>query len=125
MPTRFAKQLVQIVRGGIALGMPRAAALDVAKRCAADTMPPLRLTVLGDVAGYPDTPTADVVKRLQLPRNTVDRVLRELHLLGLLVVDDRPWGATGVRWVYSLAETVDQETLRSLNLSRNVARGKQ
>ncbi len=125
MPTRFAKQLVQIVRGGIALGMSRKDALDVAKRCAADTMPPLRLAVLGDVAKYPETPTSDVVKRLQLPRQTVDRVLRELHLLGLLTVDDRQWGTSGVRWIYSLASTVDRDALGSLSLTRNVSGSQQ
>jgi hypothetical protein len=42
MPTRFAKQLVQIVQGAAALGMDRESALAVAARCAADSMPPLR-----------------------------------------------------------------------------------
>ncbi len=32
------------------------------------------------------------MKRLQLPRKTVDRVLQELHLLGLLVVAKVPRG---------------------------------
>lgn len=120
MPTRYAKQLVQIVRGGIALGMGRKDAFDVARRCAADSMPPLRLAVLGDVADHPATSTADAVKRLQLPRATVDRVLRELHLLGLLAVTDIPWG-NGIRWIYSLSTSVNADVLRVLNLTRNVS----
>ena len=37
MPTRFAKQLAQIVRGGLAIGMNRADALRLALRCARDS----------------------------------------------------------------------------------------
>ena len=53
MPTRFAKQLVQIARGGLLLGMDRETAMGVAARCCHDTMPPLRRRVLADVAGAP------------------------------------------------------------------------
>jgi hypothetical protein len=34
MPTRFGKQLAQMVRGGIAIGMSRGAAVRLALRCA-------------------------------------------------------------------------------------------
>lgn len=120
MPTRYAKQLVQLVRGGLALGMSREKAMSAAKRCGGDSMPPLRLDVLGDVATHPSSPTADVVKRLQLPRKTVDRTLQELHLLGLLIVADKEWGQ-GVRWVYSLAPDVSTGVLREVRkLARNV-----
>jgi hypothetical protein len=54
MPTRFAKQLVQLVRGGMAVGMPRADAVAIATRCAADSMPPLRLHVLTAVIDIRD-----------------------------------------------------------------------
>ncbi|TMR41520.1 ArsR family transcriptional regulator [Actinomadura geliboluensis] len=118
MPTRFTKQLGQIVRGGIALGMPREEALAVAVRCAGDSMPPLRLRVLLDVAAHPDSPTRDVVKRLQLPRKTVDRVLQELHLLGLLTVDEVEYGNDRVRWIYSLAEEISRPAVEKL--ARNV-----
>lgn len=101
MPTRFAKQLVQVLRGGLALGMTRPVAMATALRCAGDSMPPLRLRVLHDVHQYSYSTTSDVVKRVQLPRKTVDRLLQELHLLGLLSVDEVPWGQS-VRWAYSL-----------------------
>jgi hypothetical protein len=104
-------------------------ALAAAVRCAADTMPPLRLRVLADVAKHPDSGTAKVVKRLQLPRSTVDRTLQELHLLGLLTVDDERYGKTEetarVRWIYSLADTVDADSLEGLTdpgkFTRNVS----
>lgn len=117
MPTRLAKQLVQLARGGLALGMTRAEAMAVAARTAADTMPPLRLQVLINVAAHPDSATSDVVRAVQLPRNTVDRTLQELHLLGLLEVDAAEYGQR-TRWMYSLAEHVDRATLEML--SRNV-----
>jgi hypothetical protein len=120
MPTRLAKQLVQVARGGLALGMTRDAAMGVVDRVAADTMPPLRLRVLDDVSVNPNTPTADVVKRLQLPRKTVDRVLQELHLLELLTLDSIEHGAT-TRWFYTLAGDVDKGALE--RLARNVSRG--
>ena len=123
MPTRFAKQLVGIVQGGLSLGMTRDYAMGAAVRCAADSMPPLRRRVLGDIASHPISPTAEVVKRLQLPRQTVDRVLQELHLLGLLVVADEPWGQGKVRWVYSLAPDVSAATLA--RFTRNVSKGGQ
>jgi hypothetical protein len=113
MPTRLAKQLVQLARGGLALGMDRGSAMAVVARCAADTMPPLRLRALADVAKHPGTPTADVVKRLQLPRMTVDRLLRELHLLELLTVNELEYGSS-VRWANSLADDVSRAALARL-----------
>jgi hypothetical protein len=119
MPTRFAKQLVAIFRGAVAIGMTREEAMTTAMRTATDSMPPMRRQILLDVAGNPNSLTADVVKRLQLPRQTVDRTLQELHLLGLLVVDELTYGDSGkTRWIYSLAETIDRASLA--RFTRNV-----
>ncbi len=41
MPTRFAKQLGQVVRGAAALGVSRHDALRLAIRCARGSIPPL------------------------------------------------------------------------------------
>jgi hypothetical protein len=111
MPTRFAKQLVQIVRGGLVLGLDPETAMGVAARCCHDTMPPLRRKVLADVAANPLSGTAKVVASLQLPWTTVDRTLQELHLLGCLVVDEEPYGQGKVRWIYRLAPGVDEAVL--------------
>lgn len=113
MPTRFAKQLAQLARGGLALGMSRDDALKVAVRCAGDTMPPMRLKVLLDVSDNARSLTKDVVKRVQLPRKTVDRLLQELHLLGLLEVDEEPYG-NSTRWRYSLADPERKAALQKL-----------
>jgi hypothetical protein len=120
VPTRLSKQLAQLARGGIALGMDREAAMAVVQRCAADTMPPMRRDILLDVAAHPDTATSEVVKRLQVPRKTVDRVLQELQLLGLLTVNSIDYGEH-TRWIYSLAPDVSRPALA--RLAGNVSRG--
>jgi hypothetical protein len=101
-PTRLAKQLTQVLRGAMAIGMDHDSALDLTMRCARDSMPPLRLAVLKDVANHPGddglgSPVMDIRRRLQKPRTTTDRTLQALHILGLLicheeerVVGDRP-----------------------------------
>ncbi len=114
MPTRFAKQLTQVVLGGCALGMPRTAALRLAVRCARDSMPPLRLAIVDDIAAHPDSSTADVRKRLGKPRATVDRQLQALHMLGVLVCQEEEvvWaGREATRWHYSLADGIDPHAL--------------
>ncbi len=55
MPTRFAKQLNQIVRGAVAVGMDGADAMRLAIRCARDSMPPLRLAIIEDLAEHPNS----------------------------------------------------------------------
>ncbi|WP_246859842.1 helix-turn-helix domain-containing protein [Mycobacterium helveticum] len=114
MPTRFAKQLAQILRGAVALGMDRAGALRLAIRCARDSMPPLRLAIIDDLAANPQSSTSDVRKRVDKPRNTVDRQLQALHLLGVLTVDEVAEGQAfdkRTRWLYSLAAEIDSSSI--------------
>jgi hypothetical protein len=88
MPTRFAKQLAQVMRGALAIGMDRPEAMALVIRCARNSMPPLRLAILEDVAANPGSRIVDVRRRLQRPRATADRALQALHVLGLLVCDE-------------------------------------
>jgi hypothetical protein len=118
MPTRFAKQLTQIVRGGMALGMPRGRVMDLATRCAGDSMPPLRLAVLLDVLAHPDSSVPEVRRRMQKPRNTVDRCLQDLHMLGLLELHEREISATKTQWRYSLASRDHDHALSLLRVSQ-------
>jgi hypothetical protein len=114
MPTRFAKQLAQVVRGAVAVGVGRDAAVRLAIRCARDSMPPLRLAILDAVAADPESSTQDVRKRVGKPRATVDRQLQALHMLGVLECDEVeiPYGeGTRTRWLYSVAETIDPAAL--------------
>lgn len=110
MPTRFAKQLAQVMRGAVAVGIDRDDALRLALRCARDSMPPLRLAIIDDVAQHPGSPTRDVRKRLDQPRNTVDRQLQALHMLGVLTVHEDTSGP-GTVWKYSLAPGIDPNAL--------------
>ena len=97
--------------------------MKVAARCCHDTLPPLRRTVLADVAGHPDSFTPDVADRVQIPKTTVDRTLQELQLLGLLHVEHIKWGeGERVRWAYSLAEGIDRGDLGRI-CTRNVSKG--
>jgi hypothetical protein len=115
MPTRFIKQLTQLVRGGLALGMRRAAVLRLALRCARDSFPPLRSEILLDLARNPVSRPADVSKRIIKPYRTVRRELEALHTLGLLCCDEEQTttddGKTHTIWRYSLAEGFDRDTL--------------
>jgi hypothetical protein len=88
MPTRFSRQLTQIMRGGLAIGMSRTEAMALVMRCARNSMPPLRLAILEDIAANPNSRIIDVRRRLQRPRATTDRALQALHVLGLLVCDE-------------------------------------
>lgn len=126
MPTRFAKQLTQIVRGSMALGMDRTHALRLAIRCARDSMPPLRLKIIDDVAANPNTPTKDVRKRIGLPRATVDRELQALNMLGVLQVEEVD-GINPVNlrettvWHYTLADHIDPDALKYENTVPEIA----
>lgn len=113
-PTRFAKQLYQLFRGALAIGVERRAALRLALRCARDSMPPLRLAILDDVAAHPGTLTTDVRRRLQKPRATVDRQLQALHMLGVLACDEdesERFGKVVTHWRYRLADGIDPTVL--------------
>lgn len=116
MPTRFAKQLTQVMRGAVALGADRSAALRLAIRCARDSMPPLRLAILDDVALHPQSAVKDVRRRLGKPRATVDRELQALHMLGVLTVEEEEGEHRGLPvtvWRYSVTEGINPNALDS------------
>jgi hypothetical protein len=116
MPTRFAKQLIQIMRGGLAIGMKRKAALKLILRCAWDSVPKLRLQLLRDVAAHPDSTSSNIRRRLQKPRFTVEQTLQALHILGLMTCREQEVvRGTRTEWIrhYSLAQRVDRSLLLS------------
>lgn len=114
MPTRFAKQLGQLLRGALTIGHTHDHALQTALRVARDSIPPLRAAILADIAEHPGSPTRNVVKRLQRPRTTIDRALQELHLIGLLRVDEAIPGSLDMSWHYHLADGVSPVLIKSL-----------
>jgi hypothetical protein len=110
-PTRFVKMLGQLVRGGLAIGLDLDHCMRLAFRVAHDSLNPMRLVCLLDVAAHPFTRTTDVAERVQKPRVTVDRYLQELHILGLLRSEKV---GDGQGWRYTLADSVDPYALDML-----------
>jgi hypothetical protein len=88
MPTRFVKQLVLIFRGALSIGIDRNAAMALALRCARDSIPPIRLSVLEDLAAddndLDNCRVTDIAKRLRKPWTTVKRTLEALWVLKLV-----------------------------------------
>jgi hypothetical protein len=118
MPTRFAKQLVQLLRGAIAIGMTATESMRLAMRCARDSIPPLRRDILLDLANNPGSQAVDVRKRISKPRNTVRRELECMHMLGLFrCVETEDIAFDGKRITHShyhLADDYDEATLRAM-----------
>jgi hypothetical protein len=81
MPTRFLKQLVQLVRGARRVGLPADRALALALRCAVDSIPPLRLAVCLDLLAGGPSKAGEVAARLVEDTRTVARVLGGLSSL--------------------------------------------
>jgi hypothetical protein len=109
MPTRFAKQLAQIMRGAVAIGTSRTDALQLAIRCARDSMPPLRLAIIDHLAANPGDSTAAVRKGIDKPWTTVNRQLEALHTLGVLDVEEVEYQEGKRRWYYTLAEGISPD----------------
>jgi len=129
-PTRMAKQLAQVVRGGVAIGMPRDEALALAIRCARDSIPPTRRKIINDLAAFQMvgaeheeedqngdpvnfgefSTVSAVQKRTGLTRRTADRALQSLLLLEVLEQDSREVTYRKEivsRWAYRIAEGID------------------
>jgi hypothetical protein len=117
MPTRFSKQLTQLVRGAVAIGLSSEEAMRLARRGARNTIPPLRRRILLDLAAHPKARAFEVARRITRPRTTVRRELEALHVLGALVCDEqdvRRGYREEVIARYSLAPGLDRKLLLSL-----------
>ena len=104
------KQLVQLVRGAVAIGMDRADALRLAIRCARDSMPPLRLAIIDDLAEHPGVDGDRGAARLDKPRNDRRPPAQALHILGVLRLDEDERDDGKTTWRYSLADGIDPST---------------
>ncbi|OBA83692.1 hypothetical protein A9W99_07485 [Mycobacterium sp. 1164966.3] len=107
-PTRFVKQLAQVMRGAIAIGHTNTAALRLALRVARDSMPPLRLQILNHLEKESQQTTTDVRRALQKPHNTIDRELQAMQLLGVVTcAEEQRYNDFGAeakpKWRWSLA----------------------
>jgi hypothetical protein len=119
VPTRFLKQLAQIVYGGVAIGLDREEAMRLAIHCARSTMPPLRLAIVDDLANpeHKDSSVDQVRRRIRKPWTTVDRQLEALYVLGVLdMTEAEEYGVGGKlanRKRYSLADGINPAALTS------------
>jgi hypothetical protein len=118
MPTRFAKQLTQMLRGGVAIGMSKEQAMRLAIRCARDSIPPLRLEIMLDIALNPDSRPGDVRARIGKPWRTTQREMEGLQMLRILKCDEETDeddnGKSKTIWFYSLRDDFDLPTLRAM-----------
>jgi hypothetical protein len=123
MPTRFAKQLVLIFRGALSIGIDRGAAMTLALRCARDSIPPIRLSVLKDLAAnnIDDCRVSAIADRLRRPWRTIRRTLEALYVLDMVhcVKEDAEEEENGdgektdrkIIFCYSLAADVNLKAL--------------
>jgi hypothetical protein len=95
--------------GGVSI--PWEGRIVVIGRGARDSMPPLRLKIIDDLAAHPRAYTSDVRRRVNKPWNTVAREMEALHMLEVLEVEEAPYGDERTRWYYSLAAGIDPKTL--------------
>jgi hypothetical protein len=120
---RFSKQLAQLFRGALAIGLTREGAAALALRCARDSMPPLRLAILKDVWEHVLTTPTETRKRLDKPYSTIDRQMQAMQLLRVLslsedveetVTQDEQGDEvrkTKTHWRYALADDLDPSVL--------------
>ncbi len=123
--TRFAKQLAQVFRGAVVIGLDRAEAIRLAIRVARDSMPPLRLKIIDDLAAHPHSTPTEVRRRIGKPRATVDRQLQALHILGVTDLEecesiDDISGKFRTQWYYSLTNDIDPTVLSPSTVTRNI-----
>jgi hypothetical protein len=114
MPTRLAKQVAQLVRGAMSLGMGEADAMRLATRWARDSMEPRRRDILLDLIAHPYSTAEEVESRIVRPLTTIKRELVALHVLRLLICEERDVysnGRTFAQRRYAIAPTVDQAVL--------------
>ena len=88
-PTRYVKQLMQIVRGGLILGMTLEDSMLLAFRCGRDSIPPRRKTVLVELARLTKATVTDLIEPTGLPYAAVRRTLTELWMLHVVQQDQR------------------------------------
>jgi hypothetical protein len=110
-PTRFAKQLLQIWRGAIAIGIDSDHAMSLVARCAGDSVPPLRLSIVTDIFDHPGSTTRECASRIKMPVRSVARVLNELQCLDLLTTGS---DANRSGYLYYMHAQVDADRLGKL-----------
>jgi hypothetical protein len=103
-PARLAKQLAQLARGLLAIGVEEDDALDLVRKVGWDCVPAVRTTVMAALArrGGLSATRAELEEETDLPSSTVRRVEEDLGLLGLV---DRTKDSSG-KWIVAERDLV-------------------
>jgi predicted transcriptional regulator len=117
-PPRVGKQLFQLIRSAVALGMSRRRAMNLAARCAHDSINPTRLALLQDLQDHPQTNIAKLARRVALPYMTAKRNLEALWTLGLASREEvRDSTAPQGEYEYSLTSRVNLAIFQKFDIT--------
>lgn len=116
-PTRFAKQLTQIFRGALAIGLSRDRAMQLAIRCAHDSTPPARLAIALAIDEKPGTILPEISQKLNKPKTTTRRVLNALRVLELIAARKNTDETEGY-WIAVKLNASGLAALRSGNVNK-------
>jgi hypothetical protein len=115
-PTRLSKQLAQIYRGALCIGLGEADAARLVVRVARDSLPPMRRVVLAGLLAqdFPGT-SWEMARQVGRPRTSVDQQLQALVALGLAEFADGG-GTAGASsaWRWQLSGRVDRDAMAVL-----------
>lgn len=82
-PARVTGQIVSLAKSLLALGVPRGQTLALAGKCALDTVPQARLTILRHLAQEEALTVSEVRRRTGLNRHVARRALEDMEVLDL------------------------------------------
>lgn len=110
-PTRLTKSLMQMIRGALAMELSLDDAFDLALRCARDSIPPIRLECMCDMAQHADCRPSEVASRIDRPWKAVDRAMSALHSARILSCTKASDGESKPKWLYNIADWIKLEHL--------------
>jgi hypothetical protein len=111
VPTRFAKAVASLASALMSMGYTEAAALETVARVGRDSIPPVRVLVLGQLIDVETVTTADISNATDLPISTVRLVAEDLTAIGLMA---RQGEGNSLRWSLTAdgAETIKALAIR-------------
>lgn len=127
-PYRLAVQARSLTRGAMATGYSEAEGVALARRCAMDTVPPVRVRVLWVLRDGVALTAAEIGRRAETDRKVARRALEDLRALQVTAcpvedasdADEVGWASEQKLWMYSQSQ--DPEVAERVNLVREVVR---
>jgi hypothetical protein len=108
VPARFAKAVAALANALMAIGYDEPGALQVVARVGRDSMPQVRVGVLGQLVGEDPASTADLANATNLPISTLRLVAEDLTAIGLV---QRSGTGQDLRWTLTTDGTNTIKTL--------------